>query len=89
MKYYNMWHSQSKGPTWPILIFEIQAKTWHRLQKAKKKICAYSARKRAPIADPIGADVWKQLEPLAIAKMWENEDCNKRSHLDASVTEVE
>ncbi len=39
-----------------------------------------------PLEDPIGPDVWKHLEPLALAKMWENNDCNKRSHLDAFVT---
>ncbi len=87
----NMWHSQSKSPTWPVLIAEILAKMWNRLQNSKKMFAhiAYSARKRGPLADPIGPDAWKHLESLAMAKTRENDDCIKRSHLDASVTEEE
>ncbi len=36
-KLYNMWHSQSKGPTWPILISGIQAKTPEIGCKSRKK----------------------------------------------------
>ncbi len=42
--YSYMWHSQSKSPTWLVLISEIQAKMWNRLQKLKKNVGAYSAR---------------------------------------------
>ncbi len=45
--------------------------------------------KRSPHADPIGPDAWKHLEPLAMEKTWEHDNCNKRYRLDASVTEVE
>ncbi len=84
----HMWHSQSKGPTWLILISEIQAKTWNSLQKSKK--CLYiPLEKRGPLADPIGPDMCKHQELFALGKMWENDDSHKRSHLDASVTEVE
>ncbi len=62
---------------------------WNRLQKSKKNVRAYSTRKRGSLVDPIGLDAWKYPEPIATAKTWENDDCNKRSHLDASVTEVE
>ncbi len=82
-----MWYSQLKGPTWSILISDIQAKMWNRLQKSKKMF-AHIPEKR-PLADPIGPDVWKHLEPLAMVKTWENDNCNKRSHWDVSVTEVE
>ncbi len=61
-------HSQSKGPTWPILIFEMQAKMWNRLQKLKKMF-AYSARKRGSLADATGPDAWKQWELLTRVKM--------------------
>ncbi len=55
----------------------------------EKNICAYSARKEGSLADPIGPDAWMHLEPLTIVKTWKNDDWNKRSHLDASVIEVE
>ncbi len=38
-----------------------------------------------PLADTIGPDARKHVEPLAMVKMWENDDCNKRSNLDASL----
>ncbi len=42
-----MWHSQSKGPIWPILISEIQAKMWNRLQKSKKMFAHIPLKKGA------------------------------------------
>ncbi len=87
-----MWHSWSKSPTWPILVSKIQAKTWNRLQKSKKMFVHIPLGKRTFLQIQsvlMGPDEWKHLEPLATAKTWENDDCNKRSHLGASVTEVE
>ncbi len=40
----------------------------------KKSVCVYSARKRGPLADSIDPDARKHLEPLAMAKTWENND---------------
>ncbi len=75
-----MWHSQLKGPTWPILISEIRPKREICLQKLKKMFVHILLRKGTllQIKSVLMRDVPRTTR--------HGEDV---FHLDASVTEIE